>query len=319
MTRDPRPPRTRSAPPNGTPYGYAGRPMPPRGAYRRYAHEADDVSTATGGRMAAVLLALAVAALVITHGLWQVTAPAPAGRLLRTVLLPLTDVDQTLAANTENLREVASGQPPDGSVAVPGLPVVVEVTREEAESDPEVLRATVLRRMSDAVYEQGTDAFRAPGAESPSPTILTSQWAVQRSLDFLTADRHESLRLPRLVALIATLVLAVLTVWLLEGPARLSGPGVSVIAGSVIGAVFALGMRLAARVFYGEDTVGDEIVRLVARDASTTVLIVAGSFFVFGVLVALMGALAGRWDQSQPDRAAVERAQPRRQPGRRGE
>jgi hypothetical protein len=315
MTRDPRQPRPRPAPP----YGYAGRPMPPRRTYRGYAHEADDVSTATGGRMAAVLLALAVGALVITHGLWQITAPAPAGRLLRTVLLPLTDLDQTLAANLENLREAASGQPPDGRVTVPGLPIAVQVTREEAEGDPDALRSVVLRRMSDAVYEQGAAAFRAPGAEPPSPTILTSQWAVQRSFDFLTADQHASLRMPRLIALIATLVLAVLTIWLLEGPARLSGPGVSVIVGSVIGALFALGMRLVANLFYGEETVGDEIVRLVARGASTTVLVVAGTFFVFGVVLAVLGALAGRWDQAQPETAPVGRGESRRVPGRRGD
>ncbi len=318
MTREPRTPRSRATPPDGTPYDYAGRPMPRRPQRSRYAHEADDVSTATGGRMAAVLLALAVAALVITHGLWQITAPEPAGRLLRTVLLPLTDLDQTLAANLETLREVASGQPADGRVTVPGLPIAVEVTREETESEPDALRATVLHRMSDAMYDQGTNAFLAPGSSPPSPTILTSQWAVERSLVFLTADQHASLRLPRLIAAIATLVLAVLTVWLLEGPGRLTGPGVSVMAGSAIGALFAVGMRVASIVFYGEDAVGDAIVRMVARDTSTTILVVAGAFFVFGAVLTAMGVVAGRLDQAQPDMASRQRA-PRRMPGERGD
>ncbi|MGE3600639.1 MAG: hypothetical protein AB7N70_34365 [Dehalococcoidia bacterium] len=266
-----------------------------------------------------MLLALAVAALVVTHGLWQVTAPAPAGQMLRSILLPLTDLDQTLAANLETLREVASGQPPDGPVAVPGLPIGVEVTRAEAEMEPDALRETVLQRMSDAVYERGTEAFRVPGSDPPSPTILTSQWALERALDFLTADQHAAFRLPRLIAAIATLILAVLTIWLLEGPARLTGPGVSVMMGSAIGAAFALGMRLAATVFYGEDAVGDAIVRLVTRDTSTTILIVAGAFFVFGAILTIMGVVAARLDQAQPEMAPPRRTAPRRPSGGRGD
>ena len=319
MTRDPRTPRARSVPPDGTPYDYASRPLPRRTSRSRYANDADDVSTATGGRMAAVLLALAVAALVVTQGLWQVTAPQPAGRLLRTILLPLTDLDQTLAANLETLREVASGQPPDGTVAVPGLPIAVEVTRDEATMEPDALRTLVLQRMSGAVYERGTEAFRAPGVAPPSPTILTSQWALERSLDFITANQHASFRLPRLIAAVATLILAILTIWLLEGPARLTGPGVSVMVGSAIGGAFALGMRLASVVFYGEDAVGDAIVRLVARDTSTTILVVAGAFFFFGAILTIMGVIAARLDQAQPEMAPRERAAPRRMPGGRGD
>lgn len=319
MTRDPGTPRARSTPTDGTPYDYASRPMPRRPARSRYANDADDVSTATGGRMAAVLLALAVAALVVTQGLWQVTAPQPAGRLLRSILLPLTDLDQTLAANLETLREVASGQPTDRPATVPGLPIAVEVSRDESVMEPDALRALVLQRMSDAAYERGTEAFRAPGAASPSPTILTSQWALARSLDFITAEQHAAFRLPRLIAAVATLVLAILTIWLLEGPARLTGPGVSMMVGSAIGAAFALGMRLASVVFYGEDAVGDAIVRLVARDTSTTILIVAGAFFFFGAILTIMGVVAARLDQAQPAMTPRERAAPRRTSGGRGD
>jgi hypothetical protein len=277
------------------------------------------VSAATGGRLAAVLLSLAVAALVITQGLWQVTAPAPAGRLLRSILSPLTDLDQTLAANVETLREVSAGQPPDGLVTVPGLPIAVQVTRVEAESEPDALRATVLRRMSDAVYADGTDAFRAPDAEQPTPTILTSQWALQRALNFLTASQHQSLEVPRLIAGIATLLLAVLTIWLLEGPARLSGPGLSAVIGSVLGGGFALAIWAAATLFYGQDAVGDQIVRTVARDTAVTLLIVAGAFFTFGAVVAVMGAVAARLDQAQPTMATQRQARPRQAQSRRGD
>lgn len=317
MTGERRPPPRRRVP-EAQPHGYAGRPLPVRRPYQsRYAGEMDDGAGAAGGRLAGMLLALAVAALVLTHGLWQVTAPGPAGRVLRSVLPQLTDLDQTLAANLNVLRELAAGQPPDGRVTVPGLPVPVQVTRDEAESDPAALRATVLRRMSESVYQQGPQAFRAPGSRAPDPTILSSQWALQRTLDSLTAGRHDALRFPRLAAIALTVLLAVLTIWLMEGPARLTGPGVSIIAGSILGGLFALGMRVFAILFYGEDEVGDAIVRLVARDTSTTLLYVAGSFLVFGVIVTVLGALARRWDQAQPSLAPVDRREAL--PRRRGE
>jgi hypothetical protein len=260
-----------------------------------------------------------VAGLVVVHALWQVTSPGAAERILRSVLPPLTDLDQTLAANLDSLRELAGGQPPDGRVTVPGLPIPVQVTREEAESDPSALRAVVLRRMAEAIYQQGTDAFQAEGGRAPGPTILSSQWALQQALNFLTESRHDSLAVPRLALIVATLVLAVLAVWLFEGPARLSGPGISMIAGSIIGAVVALVIRGSAIAFYGEDEVADAIVRLVARDTSMTMLYVALTFLAFGIIVAVVGALARRWDQAQPTATAPAARGTPRPTGRRGD
>ncbi|MGH2604602.1 MAG: hypothetical protein ACRDJ9_35085, partial [Dehalococcoidia bacterium] len=238
-------------------------------------------------------------------------------RLLRQILPPLTDLDQTLVANQETLREVAAGQPPDGSVTVPGLPVPVQVTRDQAESDPAQLRTIVLRRMSDAVYEQGASAFRTPDVAASGPTLLSSQWALQRTLNTLTIEYHDSLRIPRIVAGVATVLLFVLTVLLLEGPTRLIGPGVSVIAGSVLGGLGALGIRAVALLFYGEDDVSDAIIRLVARDISNTILVVAGAFLVFGVVLTALGMLTRRWDQPEP--MPVQPRAPRARPGQRGE
>ena len=293
--------------------------MPVRRPYRpRYAHERGDDTGPGGAHFVAALLALAVAALVISHALWQVTAPGPAERVLRSVLPPLTDLDQTLTANLDGVRELARGQPPDGRVTVPGLPIPVQVTREEAESDPAALRAVVLRRMAEAAYVEGPAAFRAEGGTTPAPTILTSQWALQQALGFLTAGRHDAFALPRLAAIVATLTLAALAVWLFEGPARLSGPGVSLIAGSVIGAFVALLIRGVAIALYGEDEVGDAIVRLVARDTSMTMLYVALTFLAFGIIVSIVGAMARRWDQAQPAMTPQGRVQPW-WPDRRGE
>jgi hypothetical protein len=122
---------------------------------------------------------------------------------------------------------------------------------------------------------------------------------LRRALTIPTATRHDALRLPRIVAAAATVALGLLAIWLFEGPARLTGPGVSVIAGSVIGGATALAIRGVALVLYGEDEVADAIVRDIAAAISMTMLLVALTFLAFGVIVTLVGVFAGRIDQAQ--------------------
>lgn len=318
MSERRRPPYPRRERDDVPPYGDAGRPFPQRRPHpARYSYNVDDSTTATGGRFAGVLLALAVAALVLTHALWQVTAPGPAGRIFRAVLPPLTDLDQTLAANRDAIREIGAGLPADGRMTVPGLPMRVELTRTEALSeDPAALRALVLTRMSETLYRQGVDAFRAPDAPPRTPSLLSSQWALRGTLNALTAERHAALRTPRLVAAALTLVLAALTIWLQEGPARLLAPGASVIIGALLAGLAALAARLFVFLFFGSEDVVDGVVRMVVRDAAMTVLFAAGPFLAFGVAVTGLGLLARRWDQAEPAPVPVRHRQPvRRQRG----
>jgi len=284
-------------------YGYTGRPLPQRHPYRSpYARQLDQTGPAAGARFAGVLLALAVAVLVALHGLWQVTAPAAAERVLGTVLPSLTDLDQTLTAGTETMRELALGQPPDGRVPVPGLPVRVEVPREDAlNADPSRLRAIVLHRMVETLYQQGAGAFRAEDARAPSPSIFSSQWALQRTLNFLTTARHDSLDTQRLVVALAALVLVALTIWLHEGPSRLVGPGVSIVVGSLLAGGGALVAWLGTRLVFGGDNAVDDIVRIVVRDSAFTIAVVCATFAGFGIAILVMGLIIGRADQAAGD------------------
>lgn len=288
--------------PEFEPDGYAARPLPRRRSYQpHYARRVEDGSGSGGGRLAGLLLALAVAGLIVTHGLWQVTAPDAAGRILRTVLPPLTDLDQTLAANRDALREIAAGVPAEGQVTVPGLPVQVNLTRDEAlTDDPTALRRTVLTHMSDTLYRDGSTAFRLPDAPETEPSLLSSQWALRGALTWLTAERHDALRIPRLAMIGATLILAALTLWLLEGPSRLLGPGASLIAGGVLAALMAGGAWATGLLFFGSGDVVDDVVRRVVRDGAMTVLIVAALFGGLGVVITVFGMVARRYDEMAP-------------------
>lgn len=294
--RPPRRPRPETGPPD--PYRYAGRPLPSRQPYgSRAAHGRDDSASAGGGRVVGVLLAVTTAALIVLHGLWQVTAPAAAGRMLRAVLPPLTDLDQTLAANRETLREVAAGLQPGETAAVPGLPLPVEVTRDQAlNADTATLRTAVLARMSDQLYQSGASAFRAAGASAGSPSLLGSQWVLQGTLNLLTERRHEALRLPHLAAIGVAALLALAALWLNEGPARLIGPGVSLVAGAAFAALVTGGAWGLTYLLFSSGDVVDTLVRRVARDSSITVLLVALTFAALGVIVTGLGLLARRLD-----------------------
>lgn len=294
--RTPPPRRAADAPPPG----FAGRPLPvQRRAVARDRHHLDD--SGGGGRLAGVLLIFAVALLVICHGLYQVTAPAPAGRVLRAVLPPLTDLDQSLSANLDSLHEVGTGLPQGGALSVPGLPVPVSLSKDEALSgDAATLRPLILTRMSTILYRDGSAAFRAPDAKAPSPSLFGSQWTLQHTLDLLTADQHQALRTPRVIAALLTLLLAGLTIALLEGPAKLLGPGASVVAGAVLAAVAAGVMRLIGLLFFGGQDVVDSVVRRVLRDGANTVLVVALVFAAFGLALTALGVVVRRLDQAEP-------------------
>ena len=262
------------------PPGFGARPEPQYRPYRSpYAQRMDDGGAAAGARFAGVLLALSMAALIVVGGLWQVTAPAPAERMLKRILPPLTDLDQTLAAGLDTMREVALGVPSDGSVTVPGLPVLVEVGRQEAlTASTEQLRALVLDRMAVMLYNQGAPAFRAQDAATREPSLFGSQWALQQTLNALTADRHDAFRIPRLVLIGLTILLGMLAIWLNEGPSRLISPGVSIVVGAVLAALAALVIWLGSRVIFGASNAADEIVRLVARDSAATIAVSAGVY-----------------------------------------
>lgn len=270
------------------------------------------------GRVAGVLLALVVAALVLIQGLWQVTSPDAAQRILRAVLPPITDLDQTLAANLNTLREEAFGVPADAAVPVRGLPIPIEVSGEEAGSDATTLRGIVLRRMAERVYTDGAEAFRAPDATAASPGLLSSQWTLQRTLNFLTAGSHDRLRLPRLGAIGATLLLAVLTLLLLEGPNRLIGPGVSLVTGGVLAALAGLVVWGGVLLLFGSETVVDGVVRRVARDTSVTILVVAGAFGALGLVLTALGVAARRVDQAEHVRPTMRTPARRAGSGPRG-
>lgn len=146
-------------------------------------------------------LTAALVALLATLSLFQLTAPGPAHRALRWSVASLTEIDLLLAAHEPALWEQADASPGE-PLPLPDYPLDVALSTEEVKRPPAEVRALLLDRSAELVYEEGASAFREEG-QSGGNSRLTVEGAARTGLDLLTASGHDALRL-------TTLTLAVL-------------------------------------------------------------------------------------------------------------
>lgn len=114
----------------------------------------------------AALFGLLAVLLVGAVSVWQLTSGPVARQLLAEGIAALTDIDQVLATGRPAMREDAAAGP-GVAISVPGYPLPVAVTAQEAQSDSAVsLRDAVLQRSAALVYEDGLRAFDQTGEAS---------------------------------------------------------------------------------------------------------------------------------------------------------
>jgi len=114
----------------------------------------------------AALFGLLTFLLVGTVSIWQLTSGPVARQLLAEGIAALTDIDQVLASARPAMREDAAAGP-GAAISVPGYPLPVAVTAQEAESaSAAALRDAVLQRSAAIVYKDGLGAFDQTGEAS---------------------------------------------------------------------------------------------------------------------------------------------------------
>jgi len=147
------------------------------------------------------IAALALFVTIVALSARQATTPATATRLLAAGIASLTDIDATLEQDEDELREVAAASDGD-EVFVPGYPVAVPLTRQEALTLPrDELRRTILVRAANFVYLDGLDAFDQTG--DASVDLLSSEGQLKLVVDQISAGTH---RRAGRVALVAVVV-----------------------------------------------------------------------------------------------------------------
>jgi hypothetical protein len=244
---------------------------------------------------AGVVLALAVAAFVVLHGLTLAGTSDASSHTLHAVLPALTDLDQALTVHAEDIRTTASLG--SATVPLPGLPLPVEVPLNAAEAGGAELRRAAVDSMARLVYDKGSRAFRAEDAKrGGAPGLFSSQWAVQRSLDAVSRDAHRRFALARTVAGSVAVVAAGLLMVQVDGRRRLAAVGSALVAGAVLaglGAVVA--WLLLWLVISGSGSVAEAVVFRVGRDLLLTVVLTAVVLAVSGVAQMMVGVVMTRW------------------------
>jgi len=138
--------------------------------------------------MAVVLFAVCMFTLIISLSCRQATEQSAATNVLEAGLVDLTDIDQLIADEGPALRQFALESQED-IITLPDYPLEVQVTREEVlQSSDEQLRAIVLRRSADLVYDEGIAAFDRTGEQSVRKFSI--QGLLETGVNQLTAKNH---------------------------------------------------------------------------------------------------------------------------------
>lgn len=272
----------------------------PRERYREEIYR-----SATGsaeGRRTLLSGALAIVTFLLLGALAtrQVTSPEHAIPLIEAAIATTTDIDRLIAEDQPALVQLAQSSSAP-SFAIPDYPLQVYLARNEVNLPAARLRDVILERSANVVYEKGTDAFDRTGHQS------LSRFSSQGMLDLLagqvSAGTHEraSFIAAVLVALLAVLSGAVLSVH--TGWSRLKVLGIALLSGAAPFALLSGLAWLAAGRLGGGDTYTRDLQTLARaifevplRDAAVVsagallLAIVAG---VFGYLDRRFGAGRG--------------------------
>lgn len=280
------------------------RPIPPGAArsarlsYARTMRHAPEPASASAARAVGVLLALLLAALVVLHGFTLATGRTAAERTLRGVLPALIDLDQALASHPNEISAAADvGSDP---VALPGLPLTVEVPRAAALAGGERLRAATVEQAARGAYRDGPSVFHAEDAKGGAVGLFTTQWSVRRSFSFLTAGTHQRLVTARMVVLVLTVGATLLFLLIVDRSRWLVASGSVCIAGAALAVAALLGARALVWVLMsGSGGAASAVTARIARDVLFTSGAVALVVGVAGVVLVLLGVLFARSGDGQ--------------------
>jgi hypothetical protein len=208
----------------------------------------------------------------------QATASDTAQQVLQNGIASVTEVDLVLAEQLPVIRQLSttSDQP---SFAVPGYPVPVELSRDEAANLPvKDLRTLILGRSAAIVYTKGLGAFDRTGHQSLS--LLSAEGILRLATGQLSASSHSRATTATVVLGVLLALLAALLMASQHGYQRLQVLGAGLLVGAVPGAALFALLRFAVGHVGGSDPFVADL-RSVAESLS---LVVVRNFAILDVL-----------------------------------
>ncbi len=254
----------------------------------------------------ALALFAAIASLLTSLQLFQVTAEGASTRTLRRSVAALTEIDPLLDRNYDELRRSAENAGAGETVALRDFPIAIALQPSEVlGTSKERLRDMLLDRSAEAMYERGSASLRAVAAKDGAVGRFSMAGATSRGLGFLRGRNHDILAVTTFVLAAVCAALAVTLVSMCRGFGRLTGIGSVIAAASIPVVLGGVSARLYMRIASNGDTefiqrefleIGQGLAWIPIRDGA--------AFAILGVGFLVVGGACAIWADRRDARPA---------------
>lgn len=247
----------------------------------------------------AFILAAVLAAFLASVTAMQLTSEDTGARVLRRSVAVATDIDALLPRLQEQLRAQAESSNAE-TVQVPGFPLPVELTREEALTlEGDELRDRILDKAGDTLYDDGMSAWTATDPDADrSIERLSSAGLLDRGLGLISGDRHTAFMVLAIVLGFIAVSLGVLLALALPWDGRLIALGGIGLLASLPPLAAAVAIRFAFRT---AETDGDPFLDGLLDIGADSMWVPIRNFFTLTLLsvVVLLAGSALLWWESK--------------------
>jgi len=192
---------------------------------------------------------VALAALLASLQLFQVTSEGAAKRTLRRAVAALTEIDPLLDRNYDDLRQRAATAAPDETVRLRDYPLDIALTPDEVRGVPkDRIRDLLLDRSADLMYSRGTAPLRTANGRTQGVGLFTVGGLTDHGLGFLTKHRHDTLGVLTFALAALCLVLGITLAALCRGFGRLASVGAVTLMASIPLLFAGIGARFYMRI-----------------------------------------------------------------------
>jgi hypothetical protein len=262
--------------------------------------EASPRRTATWGAGLALVVLLGLT--LVCLQLFQLSSQSVSKPALRRAINALVEGDAIIERNYQDLRDRAEASRRGETLELRDYPIAVPLTRDEVlGSTPEGLRALLLDRAVERMYEDGTDILR--DGESGGAGRFTAAGVVDEFLGFLRSGVHGTLAVVTLILAGCSVIASIALVALCRGFGRVIAMGVT----TALASLPVLAGGLALRGYAGASDGDGEYLRSelmeIAANLSWLPLRNGAVVLALGAAVMIIGIVCARWSGTQADAA----------------
>ncbi len=221
--------------------------------------------------------ALSAAVWLLVISATQATSPDVALPVLERGIGVITEIDELLSQHAGEFAE-ASGD----EVELPGflVPNVALTTAEAQGGDAERMRAALLSRSAQLIYEGGVATLHQSDAAAIETPLFSTQGGAKQVMTLLSADNHQRLADTQRPVAMLMIGFGVVGVLFGNGVQRFSGLGLAMLGAAAIAFSATLVLKLALAVI-GSD--GSRVATEFAQLAGAVVWTPAENAKIFGV------------------------------------